>query len=102
VKVWLDDVRAAPDGWVRARTAAETVALLESSAVEELSLDHDLGAVDENGREQTGYDVLAWIEERVALHGFVPPKLVVHSANPAAHERMIRAIEAIDRLAPRN
>ena len=41
----------------------EAIALLESGAVEELSLDHDLGD-DERG---TGYDVVLWIEEAVAL-----------------------------------
>ena len=33
----------------------------------------------------------------VAVAGFRPPTLAVHSANPPAHERMQRAIEAIAR-----
>lgn len=36
--------------------------------VTELSLDHDLG----DGACGTGYDVIVWIEEAVALRGFVP------------------------------
>jgi Cyclic-phosphate processing Receiver domain len=60
----------------------DTIELLKTGKVEELSLDHDLGTVDEAGRESTGYDVLLWIEEQVALHGLVPPVLHVHSANP--------------------
>jgi hypothetical protein len=78
-------------------TVREAIELLESGEVEELSLDHDLALVDEHGREQTGYDVLAWIEERVVTERFRPPKLSVHSANPPAHERMLRAIESIER-----
>jgi hypothetical protein len=97
VKVWLDDLRPAPAGWVHVMTVGEAIALLESGEVEELSLDHDLGLVGEQEREQTGYDVLTWIEQRVVTHGFVPPKLSVHSANPPAHERMLRAIESIGR-----
>ena len=62
--------------------------------VKEVSLDHDLGD-DARG---TGYDVLLWIEEAVATHGFVPPSLNVHSANSSAREKMESAISAINRL----
>ena len=101
MKVWLDDRREPPPGWVWVTTPAETIALLEAGEVDELSLDHDLGLWDDNGRELTGYDVLAWIEEQVVLHGFRPPALAVHSANSAARMRMERAIESIARSAER-
>jgi Cyclic-phosphate processing Receiver domain len=77
------------------KTPQQTIDLLQDGGVSEVSLDHDLGLPDETGREQTGYDVLVWLEEQVAVHGFQSPKLTVHSANPPAHERMQRAIEAI-------
>ncbi len=54
MRVFLDDERATPDGWVRVYWPAEAIALLKTGAVEELSLDHDLGD-DERG---TGYDVV--------------------------------------------
>ena len=95
MKVFLDDERAAPEGWVRARWPDEVIALLEAGNVEELSLDHDLGD-DERG---TGYNVLLWIEEAVALRGFQPPRLKVHSANSSARQKMEAAINAIYRLA---
>jgi hypothetical protein len=94
MKVFLDDMRAAPAGWVRACWPDEVIRLLETGAVEELSLDHDLGD-DERG---TGYDVILWIEEAVALRGFLPPRIVVHSANTAAAPRMIAGIRAIESL----
>lgn len=94
MKVFLDDERTTPDGWVRAYWPAEVIALLESGQIEELSLDHDLGD-DERG---TGYDVILWIEEAVALHGFVPPRIVVHSANSSAAAKMLAGIQAIERL----
>ena len=94
MKVFLDDERELPPGWVPARWPEEVVALLEAGAVTELSLDHDLGD-DEHG---TGYDVLLWIEEAVATRGFVPPKLRVHSANPSARSKMEAAIRSIERL----
>jgi hypothetical protein len=66
--------------------------LLESGEVLELSLDHDLGD-DQRG---TGYDVILWIEEAVALRGFKPPRILVHSANASARERMLAGIRSIE------
>lgn len=66
--------------------------------MEELSLDHDLGD-DERG---TGYDVVIWIEEAVALHNFMPPKIKVHSANSSAREKMLAGIRSIEQFASQN
>lgn len=95
VKVYLDDCRPTPAGWIPARWPDEVIRLLEQGDVAELSLDHDLGD-DARG---TGYDVLTWIEQAVALRGFRPPLIHVHSANPAAGQRMQQAILTIQRLA---
>lgn len=83
------------------KTPDETIELIETGGVEELSLDHDLGLRDADSREQAGYDVLLWIEGQVVLHGFRPPTLVVHSANSPARERMERAIKSMGRYARR-
>ena len=98
MRVYLDDERATPDGWVRAFWPSEVIALLETGKVLELSLDHDLGD-DERG---TGYDVVLWIEEAVAMNGFIPPKIAVHSANSSAREKMLAGIRAIEQLARNN
>ena len=68
--------------------------LLQTGQVTELSLDHDLGD-DEHG---TGYDVVLWIEEEVALRGFMPPKILVHSANSSARQKMLAGIQAIEAM----
>ena len=94
LKVWLDDLRPAPEGWVRVLWPSEAIELLKTGAVAELSLDHDLGD-DSRG---TGYDVLVWLEEQVALQGFEPPAIVIHSANVVGRQRMQQAIDAIERL----
>jgi len=96
MKVYLDDERTTPDGWTRVFWPDEAIELLKSGDVTEISLDHDLGD-DDRG---TGYDVVLWIEEQVALHGFTPPVMSVHSANVSARTKMengIRAIEAMVR-----
>lgn len=93
MKVFLDDERTTPDGWVRVYWPDEAVALLQTGHVTEISLDHDQGD-DARG---TGYDVLLWIEDAVRLRGFVPPRMKVHSANPAAPIPMLAGIAAIER-----
>jgi len=95
MRVFLDDERTTPDGWVRVYWPDEAIALLETGQVDELSLDHDLGD-DERG---TGYDVVLWVEEAVALRGFRPPKMSVHSANSSARQKMQAGIDAIQALA---
>lgn len=95
MKVFLDDERVAPAGWVQVRWPDEAIKLLQDGAVTHLSLDHDLGD-DQRG---TGYDVLLWIEREVALSQFIPPSSIeVHSANPAGRKRMLAAIESIFRM----
>ena len=97
MRVYLDDERATPPGWVRVYWPDEAIALLRSGQVQELSLDHDLGD-DARG---TGYDVILWLENAVALEHFVPPVIHVHSANSAARVRMEAGIRQIERLSAR-
>ena len=94
MKVYLDDERVAPDGWIQARWPEDAISLLESGEVTELSLDHDLGD-DDHG---TGYEVIIWIEHAVATRGFQPPKIKVHSANTSARSKMESGISSINRL----
>jgi hypothetical protein len=93
MRIYLDDERPTPPGWTRVYWPDEAIALLEQGGVVEISLDHDLG----DDLRGTGYDVVAWIEEAVVMRGFVPPAIRVHSANPAARERMQAGIAAIHR-----
>lgn len=74
MKVWLDDERPVPLGWVGARSAHEAIALLRTGQVPHLSLDHDLGDDPALG---TGYDVACFVEAE-AFHGRL--SRFVHSA----------------------
>ena len=95
MRVYLDDERVTSEGWTRTYGPDEVIALLKTGAVREFSLDHDLGD-DERG---SGYDVVLWIEQAVALEGFVPPKIAVHSANSSARDKMLSGICSIEKLA---
>lgn len=93
MKLYVDDVRPAPEGFELARNYDEAIEFLETGEVTGLSLDHDLG------EDKTGYDIACWIEERVYTdENFVPPFIVVHSANiPGARVACALKIEALIR-----
>lgn len=97
MKLYLDDERPTPEGWVRAYTAREAIKLLKTNDVSEISLDHDLG--DESvSLCGNGYDVISWIEVRVALDGYIPPIIHIHTSNPSARIKMIQARDSINAM----
>lgn len=95
MKVYLDDERETPEGWVRVYWPEEAIEMLKTGNVTELSLDHDLGN-DDHG---TGYDVVLWIEEAVIVNNFKPPIIKVHSANSSARHKMELGIKNINERA---
>lgn len=118
MKLWLDDTRRAPPGWVWARTLDQAVALLREG-VALASLDHDLGAayasahdadicfggegcgfcnpdmgpeVERNlgHKEQTGYDVVLWMAENEI---WPTEGIVIHSWNPVGAKNMAAVVD---------
>ena len=93
-KVWLDDERPSPKGWIHFKTVPELIKFYEKnySKITELSLDHDLG----EGTPE-GYEFLKWLEEKMFHKKFdTLPKIKVHSANPVGRKRMEQTIKAIE------
>lgn len=90
VRLWLDDVRPAPEGWVRTRTVQETIERIERGDVAEVSLDHDLELTDPYRK---GADVADWIRLRAA-QGHPVPVVHVHTANPIGGARMAATRQA--------
>ncbi len=86
LKVFLDDIREAPPGWVRTVSVKDTIILLATGRVTHVSLDHDLGEIGK------GYDVVLWIEEKVATSNYIPPIMTVHSGNPVGRKNMNEGI----------
>lgn len=105
MKVYLDDARPTPEGWVHARWPVDVIRLVEGGGVTDVSLDHDLddaeAAAQEGRKERTGYDVALWLEERVMTDpAFVPPHVVVHSANPVGRAKIRAALVEVTKRAP--
>ncbi len=98
IKLYLDDEREAPEGWIRVYWPDEAIEILKTGNVERISLDHDLGD-DLHG---TGYDVLLWIEEQVIINKFQPPKIKIHTANSSAREKMEAGVRSIKKYLSEN
>ena len=95
VYLWLDDLRPAPEGWTHVYTAPAAIAVLSTGAVQEISLDHDLGPDEGAG---TGYDVATWIEAGAAEGTLARLGWAIHSANPVGSARRRAALESAERL----
>ena len=87
MRVWLDDIRPAPKDWVWCKTVTEAQIALRSGTVENLSLDHDLGAQPDGD----GIKLVLWLCED-GRH-WPKNKPTVHSRNPVGAENMMALIE---------
>lgn len=73
-KLWIDDIRPAPEGWIHLKTSQEVIDFLtevkeKGNKLDIISFDHDLGGDD------TTRPVVRWMAE----HEFWPfPCLVPH------------------------
>jgi len=94
MRVYLDDNRVTPEGWVRTYTAQETIEMLKTRQVQELSLDNDLGE-----DQPEGYTVMDFLEETVFFdHSFPIPIITVHSCNSVRAEYMRLTLQSIERI----
>lgn len=86
MKLFVDDLRVAPEGWVLARTITEAIRMLATQKVEEISLDHDIAYQNERGEftgkcSQENYTPVAWFIREMEIKD--RPTLVhLHTANP--------------------
>jgi hypothetical protein len=92
VKVYLDDNRPAPVGWVLVRTADEAISLLRQGDVTEMSLDYDLG----DPHFGTGLDVLDWLEQALSERRVQLPRLMAHSGSMLGRRRLQAAIALLE------
>lgn len=97
MKLWLDDIRPAPEGYTHARSVNEAIALLVDVDVTHASLDHDLGDYAEDGGD--GYKLVLWMAENDC---WPSEGIRVHSANPPGMARMLADIDHYGPYPPGN
>ena len=94
LKLWVDDIRPAPEGWIWAKDYSEAMIYIRTGNVSQISLDHDLG----ESSEKTGYDIACQIEA-LSHSGQIPPMAwSVHSANPIGKKRIISALTSAEKF----
>lgn len=86
MKIWLDDMRPAPEGWWWVKEAETLLEFLQQGhlLVKEMSLDHDLGLEKKTGMDVVDFLVETHNDGKMAVH--------VHSANLPARERMDKTL----------
>lgn len=95
MKLWLDDTRAAPDGWTWSKTAKDAIKHLKGGSVTHVSLDHDLNmSTLENPGD--GYEVACWIEQQAQRGDVSRLWWHVHSRNPEGRKRIQEALRGAD------
>lgn len=92
MKLWIDDVREAPEGYIWCRSVNETKEFITrylqwNIRIELLDIDHDAGDFASDGGDYI--EILNWLEEYMVccfpIH--------IHSMNPVGVENMRRIIK---------
>lgn len=91
MKLYVDDIRIAPEGWTQAWNAKEALLFLQKGDVTHMSLDHDLG----DPGEPTGYDIMCWLEQWVYMEDVPVPYITFHTANPVGRANMQACLDGI-------
>jgi hypothetical protein len=92
LKLFVDDIRRAPDEWCLARTITEAIRILATNRVDEVSLDHDIAHLV-NGLEASystcpeNYSAVAWYIAAMCVDDR-PKRIRIHSANPNGAKEM--------------
>ena len=91
VKIWLDDVREAPDGYYHCRSVNAAKAKIEAcekagTVIDVIDCDHDLGDYAADGGD--GIRLIDWLAERGTHY-----PMEIHTMNPVGRDNMQREIE---------
>lgn len=92
MKLYLDDIRDIPKGFVGCRTAEKAMFMLDKGTTTFISFDHDLGT------DITGYDVACYIEKLVRFSIISMPDWQIHSANLVGAKRIEQAMQSAQRF----
>ena len=91
MKLWIDDVRPAPEGYIRCESVNEAIKEIEwleilKCPIELIDIDHDAGEYAKYGGDYIR--LLDWLEETGRNY-----PIHIHSMNPVGVENMRRIIQ---------
>jgi hypothetical protein len=92
MKIWVDDVRPAPEGYYWCKSVNETKEVIKrymqwNMQIELLDMDHDAGDFASDGGDYI--EILNWLEEYMIC--YFPIR--IHSMNPVGVENIRRIIQ---------
>lgn len=95
MKLWVDDIRPAPEGWYQARSVnvAKEMIIANWENIEMLSIDHDSGDYNKWGGDYI--NILKWLEEAEYQYNkkIVTFPIQIHSMNPVGVQNMRNIIQ---------
>lgn len=99
MKLWLDDVRPAPDGWTHAHSVNDAIKMVSAAKTNNnfkaASLDHDLGDFACDGGDASNF--VKWMAETSSW----PTEFIrIHTHNPVERDAMFSNIMATIRRFP--
>lgn len=91
IKIWLDDIREAPEGYFHCHSVNEAVKKIvkceeEHTVIDVIDCDHDLGDYARDGGD--GIKLIDWLAERGTHY-----PIALHTMNPVGRENMQREID---------
>lgn len=90
MKIWLDDLCPAPEGFLWCHSVNEAKRVIaeaeKTQPIECIDCDHDLGDYAADGGD--GIRILDWLLERGTLY-----PVVLHTMNPVGRENMRRMLQ---------
>ena len=92
MRIWVDDVRSAPEGYVWCKSVNETISFIDKwdriceINIDLIDIDHDAGDYVNDGGDYI--KLLDWLEETGRDY-----PIRIHSMNPVGRENMRRIIE---------
>lgn len=88
MKLWIDDVREAPDGykWIHSVDEAKYIISLYGNKIDLIDIDHDAGAFSQFGGDYI--KLLDWLEETNQSY-----PIKIHSMNPVGVQNMRQIIQ---------
>lgn len=95
MKIWVDDIRPAPEDWCQAYSvnAAKEMILANYPNIEIISLDYDSGDYNKFGGDYI--NILKWLEEAEYQYNrqIVTFLIHIHSMNPVGVQNMRNIIQ---------
>lgn len=94
MKIWIDDIRPAPQGYLWTKSVKYARDLIEfyikKNDLEVIDIDHDAGEYNDAAWGGDYINVLKWLERKQFNY---PIKIHIHSMNPVGVQNMRAIIE---------